>query len=631
MCGIVGIMRFDAAPVDPLLIRAMTDRLTHRGPDDDGYWVDGSVGFGHRRLSIIDVGSSAQPMATPDGRTHLCFNGEILNYADLRAGLRHAFRTAGDTETLLAAHHERGDAAVDDLRGQFAYAVHDADRAELLLVRDRLGILPLYYRIDATMIAFASEVKALLPAMERGPEIDAASLDDYLALRSVPAPNTLFAGVRKLPAGHRLRVGAGGAAQLERYWSIPDGTRAGIEPAAAVEEVATALDRAVEAAMVADVPLGAYLSGGVDSSLIVAIMKRFRGNAPLETFAAGFGDPRFDELPHARRVSEAIGTQHHEVVLSPTDFVELWEPLTWHRDAPISEPSDFGVYRLAQLARQHVTVVLSGEGSDELFAGYPKYRAAAAVARAALVPAALRVPLVDVLQRRLPPAAARARIALRTLTEIGEDDRNRSWFAPFTSAERRELVGRHGRHPRAAAPRDGDLIRRMLAGDVSSWLPDNLLERGDRMSMAASLELRPPFLDHRLVELAFSLPSSVKLRGGVTKWVVKEVARRHLPADIVDRRKVGFRVPMDAWFRGGLQDMAWDVLTSRDSLAATMMDRAAVRRLLQRHRDGVANEEARIWPLLSLEVWYRRFFLDGAASVPSYSGPRHRERIEDAT
>ena len=460
------------------------------------------------------------------------------------------------------------------------------------------------------MVVFASEIKALLPALPGGPEIDTASLDDYLALRSVPAPHTLFEGVRKLPAGHRLRVSATGASTLERYWSIPDGTRTDVDPAAAVEEVSDALERAVEAAMVADVPLGAYLSGGVDSSLIVALMSKLRGGAGVETFAAGFGDPRFDELPYARRVSELLGTRHHEVVLSPSDFADLWEPLTWHRDAPVSEPSDFAVHRLAQLAREHVTVVLSGEGSDELFAGYPKYRVAPKLALAGRVPAALRVPVVDALQRRLPPAAARARIALRTLAGATEDDRTRTWFAPFTAAERHELVGHHQRHARREPSRDGDLIRRMLAADVASWLPDNLLERGDRMSMAASLELRPPFLDHRLVELAFSLPSSVKVRGGTTKWIVKEVARRHLPAEIVDRRKVGFRVPMDAWFRDGLQEMAWDMLGAADSLASTLMDRRAVLRLLQRHRAGVANEEARIWPLLSLEVWHRTFFRD---------------------
>ena len=623
MCGIVGIVRFDGAPVSESLLREMTGRLAHRGPDADGFWLSGSVGLGHRRLSIIDVGSSAQPMVTPDGRLRLCFNGEILNYRQLRGQLDYPFRTDGDTETLLAAHRAHGHDAVTRLRGQFAYAVHDADTGELLLVRDRLGILPLYYYIDARQIVFASEIKALLPALPGGPRIDAASLDGYLALRSVPAPHTLFEGVRKLPAGHTLRVGRDGATSLCRYWSVPPATRTGVDPAEAVAEVAEALDRAVGEAMVADVPLGAYLSGGVDSSLIVAMMRRHRDGAPVDTFAAGFGDPRFDELPHARRVSRLLGTRHHEVILSPPDFTELWTRLTWHRDAPVSEPSDFAVHRLAELARQHVTVVLSGEGSDELFAGYPKYRHARRLALAGRVPAALRLPVVRAMERRLPPAAARARVALRTLSGPTEEDRIRAWFAPFTDRERHELTRGRDHHPTVRYPRDGDLIRRMLAADVASWLPDNLLERGDRMSMAASLELRPPFLDHRLVELAFSLPSSVKLRRGVTKWVVKEVARQHLPPEIVDRRKVGFRVPMDSWFRGGLQDMAWDLLDAPDSLAADLLDRTAVRRLLRRHRDGVANEEARIWPLLSLEVWHRTFFRD---SMPALVGPDRGER-----
>ncbi|MCE0763120.1 asparagine synthase (glutamine-hydrolyzing) [Pseudonocardia kujensis] len=608
MCGIAGIVRFDGKPADDLLLRTMTERLTHRGPDEEGVWFSGPVGLGHRRLSIIDIASSSQPMASPDDRLHLCFNGEILNYRRLRDGLSYPFRTDGDTETLLAAHVVHGPGATELLDGQFAYALHDSATGELTLVRDRLGILPLYYHMDANRIVFASEIKALLPALESGPEIDTASLDSYLGQRSVPAPFTLFAGVRKLPPGHRLRV-VEGRARLERYWSIPDGTRTEVTGPQAVAEVEAALRRAVEAATVADVPVGAYLSGGVDSSLIVALVNELRGGSGVDTFAAGFADQRYDELPFARRVSDLIGTRHHEVVLSPADFTDLWPRLTWHRDAPISEASDFAVFRLAELARRHVTVVLSGEGSDELFGGYPKYRVAPKLARMARLPAPLRVPVVEAVQRRLPPAAARARIALRTLSGATEEDRNLTWFAPFTGAERAELVGRWPTHPRARASRDGDLVRRMLAADCASWLPDNLLERGDRMSMAASLELRPPFLDHRLVELAFSLPSDVKVRRGITKWVVKEVARRRLPAEIVDRPKVGFRVPMDAWFRGGLEAMAWDLLTARDSLASTLLDRAAVQRLLHRHRSGVANEEARIWPLLSLEVWHRTFFL----------------------
>ena len=623
MCGIVGIMRFDQRPVSEALLRTMADQLSHRGPDAEGYWIAGPVGFGHRRLSIIDLESSAQPMGTPDGLTHLCFNGEILNYRDLRRKLEHPFRTDGDTETVLAAHRVYGADAVHRLVGQFAYAVHDARHDELILVRDRLGVLPLYYVADPQMIVFASEIKALLPALPRRPEIDTASLDDYLTLRSVPAPHTLFAGIRKLPAGHRLRVDARGTTTVERYWSIPSHPRP-VHPDDAVAEVAAGLERAVSAAMVADVPVGAYLSGGVDSSLIVALMSALRGGTGVETFAAGFGDPRVDELPYARRVSELLGTRHHEVTLQPSDFIDLWPRLTWHRDAPMSEPSDFAVHRLAELARRHVKVVLSGEGSDELFAGYPKYRVAAQLALLGRIPAALRIPPIEALQRRLPPSAARVRIALRTLSGVTEEDQIRAWFAPFTDTERAELVGRWARHPRPAPIPGGDLIRRMLAADCISWLPDNLLERGDRMSMAASLELRPPFLDHRLVELAFTLPSALKVRRRTTKWIVKEVAHRHLPAEIVNRRKVGFRVPMDIWFRGGLEDMAWDLLNSPDSLAATLMDRDAVRRLLERHRSGTANEEARIWPLLSLEIWHQVFFRDRVRSGGPQSGSGHR-------
>lgn len=610
MCGIVGVRRFDGAPVTERLLRRMAEQLGHRGPDADGYWCDGPVGFGHRRLSIIDVAGSSQPMATPDGRCHVCFNGEIFNYRRLRSRLNYPFRTGGDTETLLAAYRSHGADLVHQLDGQFAFALYDAGSAELLLFRDRMGILPLYYYLDDDMLAFASEIKALLPALPRAPEIDAASLDDYLTLRSVPAPATLFKHVRKLPAGHRLQVSSAGQVRIERYWGIPEaGHSRSWTPEEAVEEVSDALERAVAAALVSDVPVGAYLSGGVDSSLIVALMKRLRGGADVETFAAGFGDPRHDELPFARRVSELLGTRHHEVAVEPADFLDLWPRLTWHRDAPMSEPADFAVYRLAASARRRVTVILSGEGSDELFAGYPKYVVAPWLEPVGRVPAALRGPLARAVESRLPPAASRARIAVRVLGGRTADERRRAWFAPFTAGERAQLVGRWGRHEHPPVTgMAGDVVRRMLAADCQEWLPDNLLERGDRMSMAASLELRPPFLDHRLVELAFSLPSRLKVRGRTTKWVVKEVARRHLPPEIVDRRKVGFRVPLDAWFRGELESMAWDLLTSSNSIVSSLMDSRPVRQLLERHRSGRANEEMRIWTLLCLEVWHDVFF-----------------------
>lgn len=613
MCGIVGVRRFDGAPVDSDLLRAMTARLAHRGPDDEGVWCNGPVGLGHRRLSIIDVCGSPQPMSSADGTCHLTFNGEILNYRALRQRFPYDYRTSGDTEAILATYLARGRAGITELEGQFAFALHDARDGSLWLARDRMGILPLYYYVDATTFAFASEVKALVPALPAA-RVDTASLDAYLAQRAVPAPYTLFEGVRKLPPAHLMRVTDRGVESPSRYWAIPDPGPARVSPAQAVAQVADALTDAVAAALVADVPVGAYLSGGVDSSLIVALMSQARQGTGVETFSAGFGDARNDELPFARRVSELLRTDHHEVIVTPEDFRSLWGRLSWHRDAPISEPADVAVFRLAELARRSVRVVLSGEGSDELFAGYPKHRFAAATRTAGLVPWRLRMPALAALERRLPPAASRLRTAARALAGRDEPERLRMWFAAFTEPERRALLHDAERHPWAGSlqPPRGDALRRMLMADAQAWLTDNLLERGDRMSMAASLELRPPFLDRRVVELAFSLPSRVKVRRGTTKWVVKEVARRHLPAEIVDRRKVGFRVPLDAWFRGGLEDFAWDLLTSSGSFASEVLDRRAVHALLERHRTGRSNEELRIWTLLCLEIWHQVSFRDRA-------------------
>jgi asparagine synthase (glutamine-hydrolysing) len=598
--------RFDGAPVREADLRAMAAQLAHRGPDDEGYWCDGPVGFGHRRLSIIDLAGSAQPMAGAGDRLHVTFNGEILNYRELRRRLPYPYRTAGDTEVLLAAFAAWGPAGVAQLHGQFAYSVFDGDTATLWLFRDRLGILPLYYYADPDVLLFASEVKALLPVLPRPAEVDEGSLAAYLAHGSVAPPRTLFRGVRKLAQGHWLRAGPYGRVETARYWSVPAaGPQLALDDGEAVARVEAVLRRSVEANLVADVPVGAYLSGGLDSSLIVALMAEAAGGR-VETFSAGFGDRRFDELPHARRVSELFGAHHEAVVVGPADFERLWPELTWHRDAPLSQPADVALHLLATTARRRVKVVLSGEGSDELFGGYPKHRVARLAQVAGLVPAAARVPVLAAVQRLLPARANRLRIAARALGEATEQERIAGWFAPFTAAERRQLLG-------GAATVDeplgkGDALRRMLYADSHQWLADNLLERGDRMSMSASLELRPPFLDHRLVELAFALPSRMKVRGGHGKWVVREVARRHLPAEIVDRPKVGFRVPLDAWFRGALRPMASDLLRSPGSFVGQVLDRTAVVALLDSHERGRANEELRIWTLLSLEVWHRRFF-----------------------
>jgi asparagine synthase (glutamine-hydrolysing) len=609
MCGIAGIVRFDGTPVDVALLDAMAGRLVHRGPDGHGVWIEGPVGFAHRRLSIIDLAGSPQPMSSVDDRHHVTFNGEILNYKELRSRSKYPFRTNGDTEVLLALYAEQGAGFVERLRGQFAFAIHDASDGSVTLFRDRLGILPLYYAYDSSQLVFASELKAVLPALSTLPDVDESGLAAYLAHRSVPAPRTLVQGIRKLPPGHRLLVKPDGSVLIERWWSLPDvdttQSATSLEATALVEE---ALRASVDENLVADVPVGAYLSGGVDSSLIVALMTERVDSELVHTFSAGFGDAETDETHHALRVSEHLGTVHHEVTVAPDDFERLWPMLTWHRDAPVSEPADVAVFRLAELAREQVKVVLSGEGSDELFAGYPKYRFARAAACAGKLPSAVRGPAAELVQRELPARFRRARIAVRAMGAEDEAARLEAWFAPFTPPERDELLGRPARRPGADIPlAEGDAVRRMLFADCHAWLADNLLERGDRMSMAASLELRPPFLDHRLVELAFSLPSDVKLRDGVTKWVVKEVARRRLPASIVDRPKAGFRVPLAAWFRASLRGMARDRLLDAGSFVSQVFDRRAVADLLASHDAGRRDEDIRIWTLLSLEIWHETF------------------------
>lgn len=610
MCGIAGIRRLDGSRADPKALAEMARVLHHRGPDESSTWHDGPVGFAHTRLSIIDLSSSHQPMRSPDERWTLVFNGEIFNYRELRTQLEYPFRTDGDTEVILAGLATSGIAFVNKLRGQFAFVAHDHQAGVTHLVRDRLGILPLYYRLDATALTFGSEIKAILAGSEVPAAVDLASLDSYLTARTVAAPFTLFEGVRKLEPGCRAVVREDGSIHIHRYWSPPDQDQRAWSPGDAVEAVHEALREAVRGALVADVPVGSYLSGGVDSSLIVAVMRSLRGSEGIATFAAGFGDARHDELPWARRVSELLGTEHHEVNVRPQDFEDLWPRLTWHRDAPISEPADIAVFRLAELARQHVGVVLSGEGGDELFAGYPKYRLARSLELLDIVPARVRARAVGLIEPHLGTAQARARIALRAAGAATERDRFSTWFAPFSPLERSNLLGQVPQRPRVSGPASegDDVVGRMLRSDLVSWLPDNLLERGDRMSMAASLELRPPLLDHHLVELAFQLPSQVKVRKGTTKWVLKQVARRYLPAAVVDRRKVGFRVPLDAWFRSGLRDSMWDRLTGNASFVANNLDRRSVVRLLERHEAGESSEESRIWTLMCLEVWHETFF-----------------------
>ncbi|WP_248580528.1 asparagine synthase (glutamine-hydrolyzing) [Nocardioides sp. InS609-2] len=618
MCGVAGIRRFDDQRVDEAALRRMMHVLAHRGPDDEGFLIEGPVGIAHTRLSIIDLEGSPQPMQTPDQRYTLTFNGEIFNYRELRQGSDYPFTTSGDTEVVLATVARHGPHAASRFVGQFAFGMFDRHTGRTWLVRDRVGVLPLYYYLDAQQLVFGSEIKALLEVLGDRVALDETQLRGYLKARAIHAPNTLFKGIRKVPPGHVVEVSARGEVTVRPYWRLPDpDDLEPCSPGQAIDLVEDTLKQAIDSALVADVPVGAYLSGGVDSSLIVALAdgarRRAGSTGPIATFTADFGDPRVDETPHSDLVSSVFRTDHHRVRIQPGDFRGMWEHLTWHRDAPVSEPADIAVAQLAKAARQHVKVVLSGEGSDELFGGYPKYRYAGATTLANRLPARVRGRGMRTLERALPSSRGKLRIAVRALA-AQPHARMEDWFAPFTDYEIDALLGERSPAVRRDVPhRDAiDLMGRM---DLDTWLPDNLLERGDRMSMASSLELRPPFLDHRLVDLAFRLPSSVKVREGQTKWVLKQVALRHVPEQIVFRPKVGFRVPIDAWFRGELQELARDLLRGPDSLVDSLMDARVVGGILDDHARGRRDEEIRIWTLLSLEVWGRRFLGSRAATA----------------
>jgi asparagine synthase (glutamine-hydrolysing) len=590
----------------------MTHSLAHRGPDAEGFWQSAGIGFGHRRLAIVDLGGSSQPMS--DRLSVVCFNGEIFNHGELRREMQdrgYPFRTSGDTEVLLALHHELGPKGPDRIRGQFAYAIWDVARRELWIHRDPMGVMPLYYFWDGVQLVFASEIKALVPALAGRLSIDETSIKEYLAYRTVPWPNTLIRGIQKLPPGHTLHLDARGNLICHAYWSLPNrqlrsesrdvGSRT-----SPIDRLEEALDRSVAERQVADVPVGAFLSGGLDSSLIVSLMARRAEPGSIRTYSAGFEDRFHDESPYAREVSDAIGTNHHELIIRPEEFQENWARLTWHRDAPLSEPSEIGRYLLARIAQEHVKVLLCGEGADELFAGYPKYAHARTASLADWIPVRLRGPLFSIFERALPRQADRLRVMLRTMASGSSADRAQAWFAPFTRAERDRLMPGQERegHVRMFDQAQGDLVQRMLYLDCHTWLVDNLLESLDRMAMAASVEARPPFLDRGVVELAFNLPSSVKVRPGSSKWILREVARRHLPKHIVDRKKMGFRVPLDAWFRGNLRTMANDLLLGSNSFVSSLMSRRMIEQLLSSHDSRSSQEGIRIWTLVGLELWH---------------------------
>ena len=642
MCGIAGFFRLDmrAAPLDVTAGRRALAALQHRGPDGSGDWqsADGLCWLGHRRLSIIDIAAGAQPMSNEDGKIWVTFNGEIYNFKQLRdelIGLGHAFKTHSDTEVLIHGYEAWGaPGLVARLQGLFAFAIYDGHRRALLLCRDHMGVKPLYWWSDGKAIAFASEMKALLcfPAVAASRRVNQASVAQYIVTRYASRPNTLLENIQRLPEGCFLEVQAGSQAPLNpvRYWDVRHQRRE-VSEADALAELEILLQRTIDAQLMSDVPLGVQLSGGVDSSLVVALMearRRERGeNTPIKTFAVGFDIPQFSELPYARMVAERYGTEHHEIVVGPDDFIQDFARLCWLHDEPMGEPSAIPTFYMCQAAKDHVSVMLSGEGADEQFGGYSKYVFDQFSAGLDWMPGGVRQKLLRSLGAALPFKARRLRSILEILALPDQANRFASWFGGFDLPLQQTLL-----HPSLLREiQDGGLYRnfnsiiadcasddaldRFLYCDIHSRLVDDILVKGDRMSMAAGIEARVPFLDHHVVEFAARLPREYKVRGLQKKVLLKLLAEKYLPAEVIYRRKVGFTVPLTRWFTGPLSGFVSELLLSDRCLDRGYFRREAITRMVQEHISRKVDREQGLWLLITLELWHRLFVDDDASTA----------------
>jgi asparagine synthase (glutamine-hydrolysing) len=622
MCGIVAILNDDPArPVDPLLLRRMSDAIAHRGPDAEGFHLDGPAGLANRRLAIIDLDTGNQPIADEEGRIWVVFNGEIYNHPDLQKELArrgHRLRTRSDTETIVHLYQEHGDELVHHLRGMFAFALWDSSRRRLLLARDRLGKKPLVYARAAGAFVAASEIKALLPHPGLDTTIDLTALDAFLTYQSVPAPLTIYRGVRKLPPAH-LMVVEDGRVEIRRYWKVPTREPLRIDETECEREILRLLREAVRLRLVSEVPLGAFLSGGIDSSLVVALMQE-ASDRPVKTFSIGFEEKEFSELEHARRVARHLGTDHHEFVVRP-EAASLLPRLARAYDEPFADHSSVPTFHVARETRRHVTVALNGDGGDEAFGGYVRYRYAALQHRLDRIPAVARRALAaaTVLARPLEERVRLLRRAGAFLRRSALDaaERYALYLTYFQDEHKRllyspELVAAlDGADPLAKVRRafEGEaapeFLDRMLAADLETYLPDTLMVKMDIASMANSLETRSPFLDHVLVEFAARVPAGFKLRGGITKYILRRVAGAFLPPEILARPKQGFALPVQGWMRGELRPLLEDLILGPRALARGYFRPEGVRRLVAEHAAGKADHGVRLWALLVLEMWHR--------------------------
>jgi asparagine synthase (glutamine-hydrolysing) len=613
MCGLAGYLGRSAASDD--VLQRMTRALEHRGPDDEGYYRDGPLALGFRRLSIIDVAGSPQPMRTPDGDLACVFNGEIYNFAALRRELQargHVFRTNGDTETLLYAYREYGERMLEHLQGMFAFALWDRRAQRLLIARDHLGVKPLYYHWDGATLVFGSELKALLPHPALGRELDLDALGLYLERQFIPSPATVYRNVRKLEPGHRLLV-EGGKLSIERYW-LPDySQKLELGEDEALARLEAELRRSVQSMLVADVPLGSFLSGGVDSSLVSALMVDI-AKRPIDTFTLGFrGETAVSEHTHAERVSRHIGSTNHVLMLDPADLLSAIDGWVEAFDEPFADPAALPTMCLARLTRKHVTVVLTGEGADEVFSGYGNYRKRV---KEELITGPLggRTSPLRFLLRALPARARKDRL----LKAIGEPLGRRYVTIPmvFDPALRTELYSERFRAAQRTSMADyaerffhecnsAHYIDKLMYIDARLWLPDDLLTKVDRATMAHSLEARVPYLDHRFFEFCARLDPALKQRGRTGKYLLKKLALKLLPPEIVERPKQGFFPPLTEWFAGALKGETHSAMERLNGRG--LFRQGALQGLLAEHYSGKRSHSGRLWALLVLERWFQRY------------------------
>jgi len=624
MCGIVGIVRNDGKSIDEELLTRMNNAIRHRGPDDDGFYVNGSVGLGMRRLAIIDLKGGAQPIHNQDRSSWIVFNGEIYNYLELREKLEklgHTFYTNSDTEAIVHAYDQFGADCPNHLRGMFAFAIWNERTQELFLARDRVGKKPLLYAHINGQLIFGSEFSALLLHPDVSRDIQPEALDYYLSFMCIPAPLTAYRAIRKLEPGHWLRW-RHGEIELQRYWQ-PDFTKkVELSEEEAGERTVEILRDAVRVRLMSEVPLGAFLSGGIDSSAVVALMSQ-ESSERVKTFSIGFDEQDFSELHHARRIAEHVGAEHHEFIVRP-DALEVLPTLVEHYGEPYADSSAVPTYYVAKETRKHVTVALNGDGGDESFAGYERYIAMGLTEKYRRVPSFLRESVIKETVNLIPSSPlkrSRVKSAKRLLDAVAlpRVDRYARWVSVFNEQTKQPLYSDHFREQTQAADATGILaewfkrangigvVDAMLLTDQMTYLPNDLLVKVDIATMAVSLEARSPFLDHHVIEFAASLPQNLKLRRLTSKYLLKKVLRKLLPSENLKRRKMGFGVPVGHWFRGKMQPFLREVLLSEKALRRGLFQPDAVRQLIELHVRGERDYSQQLWTLLMLELWFNRF------------------------